>query len=368
LKKQIAATLSILIIAILLISWGSTGHKKINFNASLSFNFQMSQFTSWASTMQYHASDADDRKDTDPNESPKHYIDIDEYAVFNTLHRIPQTWDSITTLYGFSTVINYGILPWATVTCFDTLVRCFQRSDWNKAVLTASDLGHYVADGHMPMHITKNYDGQITGNSGIHSRYESSMIGAYNSQIVYSGDTNLNVIQNVNQYVFDYIYFNFQFKDSVLIADNLAKAAAGGNTSSSAYTLALWEKTKNFTIPLFKNASHRLAELIYTAWVKAGSPTGIKEHEASAIFNFEQNTPNPFYNTTNFKFSLNKNMQHIVLQIKDITGKTVVTLIDKNFNAGEHTFQWTPVNLPKGIYIAVLQNGDTTLSQKLLYL
>ena len=61
-------------------------------------------------------------------------------------------------------------------------------------------------------------------------------------------------------------------------------------------------------------------------------------------------------------------MQHIVLQIKDITGKTVVTLIDKNFNAGEHTFQWTPVNLPKGIYIAVLQNGDTTLSQKLLYL
>lgn len=368
LKKQIFTTLSFIIIAAILISWGSVGHKKINLNAALSFNSVMAQFLPWATVLQSHATDADDRKNTDPDESPKHFIDIDNYTIFNTLHRIPQTWDSIVAMSGMSTVKNNGILPWATVTCFDTLVKCFQRSDWSKAVLTASDLGHYVADGHMPMHITRNYDGQFTGNSGIHSRYESEMIYAYTYQIVYLGDTNLNVIQDVNQYVFDYIYNNYQFKDSVLIADNYAKAAAGGSTTASAYTPALWDKTKNFTIPLFRNASHKLAELIYTAWIEAGSPSGINDLQASDIVGFEQNSPNPFQESTRFKFYLNKNKQHIVFQIKDNNGKTIATLIDANLYQGEHHIDWTPKNLPKGIYFGVLQNGNTILSQKLLHL
>jgi len=368
LKKQIYTTLPIIIIAILLISWGSTGHKKINFNATFSFNSQMAQFLPWATILQSHSSDADNRKDTDPNEAPKHYIDIDNYAVFFTQHRIPQSWDSIVSIYGYTTVIDYGILPWATVTAYDSLVKCFQRSDWNKAVLIASDLGHYVADGHMPMHITKNYDGQLTGNSGIHSRYESTMIGAYNYLIVYSGDTNLNIIQNVNQYVFEYIYNNYKYKDSVLIADNIAKLAAGGNTSASIYTQTLWDKTNSFTIPLFTNASHKLAELFYTAWKKAGSPLEIDESSNSDILNFEQNAPNPFSNSTNFRFQLNKNLQHIVFQIKDINGKTVATLVDKKLSAGEYHYEWKPLNLPKGIYFGVLQNGNIIMSHKLLYL
>lgn len=327
----------------------------------------MAQFLSWAAMLQSHSSDADNRKDTDPNEAPKHYIDIDNYTVFNTQHRIPQTWDSVVSIYGTNYVINEGILPWATINAYDTLVQCFQRSDLNKAVLIASDLGHYVADGHMPMHITKNYNGQLTGNTGIHSRYESTMIGIYNYQIIYTGDTNLNVIQNVNQYVFDYIYNNFKYKDSVLIADNYAKNLAG-NTTSTVYTQALWEKTKNFTIPLFSEASHKLAELIYTAWITAGSPSAISDLESMPNIAFEQNSPNPFKTTTRFKFILNKNKQHVVLQLMDCNGKSVATLIDDILNAGDHSIEWTPVNLPKGIYFCILQNGNTILSQKIVYL
>ncbi len=368
-KKQIITTLSFIVIAVILISWGSSGHRKINFNATYSFNYQMSQFLSWASMLQNHSTDADDRKDTDPTEAPKHYIDIDSYAIFNTQHRIPQTWDSIISIYGRTFVVNEGILPWATLTTYDTLVKCFQRSDWNKAVLIASDLGHYVADGHMPLHITRNYDGQYTGNKGIHSRYESTMIYTYNYQIIYSGDTNLNIIPNINQYVFDYIYNNYKYKDSILIADTYAKNLAGGDSTSSVYKQALWNQTKNFTISLFKEASHKLAELIYTAWITAGSPVvGINDIEALTVVNFEQNMPNPFTTSTNFRFYLNKNSQHIVFQIKDITGKTVATLMDGKLNTGEHTIEWTPTNLPKGIYFGVLQNGNTIFSKKILYL
>ncbi|MCX6231177.1 MAG: T9SS type A sorting domain-containing protein [Bacteroidetes bacterium] len=366
-KKRILSILSLILISVLLISWGSTGHKKINLNACLSFNYQMAQFLSWGTSLQNHASDADDRKNTDPNESPKHFIDIDSYAVFNAQHRIPQTWDSINAIYGNAYVINEGILPWATVTTYDTLVKCFQRSDFAKAVLIAADLGHYVGDGHMPLHLTKNYDGQLTNNSGIHSRYESTMITANITQLVYTGDTTLNVIQNINQYVFDYIYNNYKYKDSVLIADSIAKVAGGGSTSSSAYTQSLWYQTKNYTTLLFKNASHRLAELIYTAWVNAGSPSGINEVKTSVAAEFEQNFPNPFANTTTFHFKIIEHNQHIVFQIKDVKGQTIATLKDGNLNTGDYIINWTPANLPDGIYFAVIQSGNTVISQKILH-
>lgn len=242
LKHSFLIIPSLIIIAFISISWGAVGHNKISHDASLSFIQEMSQFNTWTSLLASHASDADARKDTDPTEGVKHYIDIDNYPIFVSTGRIPQTIDSMNAMYGSSTVTNNGTLPWTTKTTVDSLRNCFARLDWAKALFFAEDLGHYVGDGHMPLHITANYDGAQTGNSGIHSRYESTMIGSYVSQINYTGDTVVEV-QDVNQYIFDYLYASYKYKDSVLLADTYAKTISS-NTSSSLYKDALWQKTK----------------------------------------------------------------------------------------------------------------------------
>ncbi|HEY9113754.1 MAG TPA: hypothetical protein VIN10_03585, partial [Bacteroidales bacterium] len=157
-----------LTLPLVLISWGYQGHHKISEESKQSFHEEMTQFLAWANVLAEHASDADDRKDIDPNEGPRHYIDIDNYPVFLEKGRIPQTYDSVIDIYGEDFVIEQGILPWATKTTYDSIVSCFMRRDWDKAGLFAADLGHYVADGHMPLHITMNYNGQHTGNTGIH--------------------------------------------------------------------------------------------------------------------------------------------------------------------------------------------------------
>ncbi len=123
-----------------------------------------------------HASDADYRKSSDPSESPKHYIDIDSYQSFIDSGHIIQDYDSIVSVYGLSKVIDIGILPWAIINTTDSLQAAFEKEDYNKAVLIAADLGHYVGDAHMPLHITKNYNGQYTNQYGVHSRYETDMI------------------------------------------------------------------------------------------------------------------------------------------------------------------------------------------------
>lgn len=327
----------------------------------------MAQFLEWANVLAEHASDADDRKATDPNEGPRHYIDIDNYPVFLEEGRIPQTYDSVVAIYGESFVIDQGILPWATKTAYDSIVSCFLRRDWGKAGLFAADLGHYVADGHMPLHITMNYDGQFTGNNGIHSRYESTMINNYISQINYLGHQ-ISAIPDVNNYIFNYLYSNYAYVDSVLLADNYAKEMSGGSTSSGVYKEALWNKTKNFTIPLFSLASKRLAELIYTAWIAAGK----SEINASGMYEFSQpafvlnkNYPNPFSSTTKIHFSLEKN-SFVELTIYDASGRLVAQLVNDTLTSGEYQYQWDSIHSQEGVYYLVMDCANQRQIRKMV--
>jgi len=315
-----------------------------------------------------HASDADIRKAWDPTEGPKHYIDIDNYPEFLNTGRIPTTLDSVIALHGSNFVYDNGILPWATLTTFDSLQACFERQDWDNAVLFAADLGHYIADGHMPMHITRNYNGQFTGNKGIHSRYESSMVNTYISQFIYEGSEPA-MIDDVTTYVFDYLYETYPFVDSILAADNYAYALAG-NTNSSTYRQALWEKTQNFTIPLFSRSSHALATLIYSAWVKAGSPDMtpnlIHDQYNNKTGKLAQSAPNPFTNST--KISYNLSHQTMVnVMVYDLNGRMVAYLSEGLKNPGDHQLEWWPVKLESGLYLLVLQTENSTDYLKLLY-
>ena len=293
------------IFALLAIGWGSTGHRIISGNIVLSWPSDLDFLTNWPALLADHASDADSRKNQDPNEAPKHYIDIDNYNEFITTGRITQNFDSLVALHGYTFVIDQGILPWAILTTYDSIKSCFARKDWNKAMLFAADLGHYVADAHMPLHITKNYNGQFSNQSGIHSRYESQMIGRYSTQINYSGSP-VDTIENVSNYVFNFIYSDYQYVDSVLTADLYAKSFSSGQYNDTYYQ-KLWEYSSAFTINLFSRASHILTSMIHQAWLDAGSPTITSISEENLIadnFLLFQNYPNPFNPSTRIRYSI----------------------------------------------------------------
>lgn len=351
-----------------LMSWGYTGHEMINSRTSYFFNQEMAQFNSWVNILAAHASDADERKAWDPTEGPKHYIDIDNYSQFINQGTIPQTFDSVIAIYGYSFVYDQGILPWATKIAYDSLQACFEREDWDKAVLFASDLGHYVADGHMPLHITRNYDGQYSNNNGIHSRYESSMVNTYQSQIIYSG-SQISEIDDVQDYIFSYLYYDYTYVDSVLLADDYAHDLAG-NTNSAAYKQALWEKSGVFTTLMFRNSSHALTELIYTAWIQAGSPSmisGIEDPGWQSLHLLQQNRPNPFNKTTWINYQVSSN-EISSLIVKNNSGKIIETLVNEKQAPGNYKISWTPNNQQPGIYYLVFTNGKHFDVQKMVML
>ncbi len=364
--KDIAAPLIILFCSAVFISWGWVGHSIINYNTIISALPEMEFFNYWADSLAEHASDADYRKQLDPNEAPRHYIDIDNYPEFIESGMIHQNFDSLLVIYGYDFVMTQGVLPWAILRKIDSLQTAFEYGAWHEAMLHASDLGHYIADSHMPLHLTRNYNGQYTNQFGIHSRYESNMIGRYTDQIIYEGDT-IKYIDNLSDYVFNTIYDNYVYLDSVLNADSIATAFVG-NTTDDLYFEKLWELTKQFTIKLFKYASYKLACLVYTAWVNAGSPvTGGIVGNNSNVVNYElsQNYPNPFNPNTSIKFIVSE-QSFIELKVYSSLGESVTTIIAETLEAGDYSISWNAADFPSGIYYYRLQARDYVETKKMV--
>jgi hypothetical protein len=299
-----------------------------------------------------HASDADERKSTDGTEGIKHYIDIDYYPEFK-LGNLPHSMDSIIAKYGVSIVYDRGIIPWATVWVMDSLTSAMKRGDWNKALQFSADLGHYVADAHQPLHATKNYDGQETGNKGIHSRFESGLIDRYSSQISILRST-VSYITNPLDFVFTYITGSNARVADILRGDNTARSETG-QAQGDAYYAVLWREIGQIAVSQMQAATEHLASLCYTGWVNAGKPTIpsvalVVEDRREKPYVLLQNYPNPFNPRTVIRFRISGSGSNVSLKIYDVLGKELKSLVDSYLGEGEFQAEFDGSGLSSGVY------------------
>jgi len=266
-----------LIILIILLSfsstkpWGEEGHKLICRKAIEMLPFEMNYFQQWKNYLSDHSVDPDVRRDKDKSEWPKHFIDIDFYPEFLNGKMI-QDKVQLISLYRDSVVTEMGLLPWATEETFQNLVNSFKEKNRDKILIFISDLAHYVADGHQPMHTIMNYDGQLTNQKGIHHRYESIMIDKYLKEIEALYDSaEVFYVNEPLSFIFNYITEANSFASILFDADNFAFSKTGTREGDEYYRL-IWFRTKYISEIQFNNASKDLASLIYTAWIDAGSP------------------------------------------------------------------------------------------------
>ena len=359
------------------LGWGATAHRFINRNAVYHLPGQMALFIQDSTFFGQHASDADNRRTNDTSmyaESPRHFIDIDDYPDF---HNLPRNFDTLIAIYGWQRVKTNGTLPWATVWNLDSLVNQLLRGDWTHAYLTASDIGHYAGDAHQPLHNTKNYDGQLSGNNGIHSRYESSMINTYQTELHIVPDSVHYVSDKIN-FIFDYILHSNSLVDTVLHGDTYAKGVSGWNgsgTPPAAYYAALWDYTGPMTLDQIQRATVVLASLWYTAWVDAGLIVTSAEPPpptAASEFHLAQNYPNPFNPATTISYTLPVGGT-VFLKVFALDGREVATLVHENQPAGTHSVTFSAdggsgPRLASGVYLYRLQLGSFEQTRKLVLL
>jgi hypothetical protein len=101
----------------------------------------------------------------------------------------------------------------------------------------------------------------------------------------------------------------------------------------------------------------------------ANSVTSNREEQSGllSIFDLKQNYPNPFNPSTMIKFQIPKS-NFVTLEIYNLLGQRVSTLVNDKMNAGMHAVEWNAAGLASGVYLYRLQAGKYTETKKLILL
>ncbi|HJM15996.1 MAG TPA: zinc dependent phospholipase C family protein [Flavobacteriales bacterium] len=280
-----------------ILPWGFFAHKRINKYAVFTLPEELIGF--YKKNIEYieeHSVDADKRRYAVKEEAPRHYIDIDYYGE-HPFDSMPRKWNDAVDKYSEDTLQAYGILPWHIEIIYKRLVYAFIEKDSDKILKYSADLGHYVADAHVPLHTTLNYDGQFTGQKGIHAFWESRLPELFSE--------NYDYLVGTAQY--EYSILDFAWKtveasnnalDSVLNFDKILSETyekdkqysyekRGNktiNVRSEEYSAAYHNMLSGMVERRMRKSITSIGNLWYSAWVDAGQP----------ILDGMQNSDTPF--------------------------------------------------------------------------
>ncbi len=169
--------LKIVLLSVVLLSsgWGFFAHRKINRLAVFILPPPMIGF--YKKNIEYLSEasiNPDTRRYAVADEAPRHYIDLDDYGD-SAVYKLPRYWNQAVKKIGVDSLEAHGIVPWHITKMYDQLKDAFMVRDPHKILRISAEVGHYIADANVPLHTTGNYDGEKTGQTGIHALWESRL-------------------------------------------------------------------------------------------------------------------------------------------------------------------------------------------------
>ncbi len=268
--------------------WGFFGHKRINRIAV--FTLPPEMFGFYKEHIEFvteHAVDPDKRRYAVEGEAQCHYIDLDHYYKpgENPFEIMPRKWKDAVSKFTEDTLQTYGIVPWHISVMKSKLQRAFETKNVDLILKYSADIGHYIADAHVPLHTTENYNGQLTGQKGIHGLWESRLveINAENYDYFVGKAT---YVKSVLDYTWEAVEASHNALDSVLRmekeitrtfpSDRKYAYEQRGNTTVQVYSKefcsAYHAQLNGMVERRLRAAVIAVGSIWYTAWVDAGQP------------------------------------------------------------------------------------------------
>ncbi|MBL7942443.1 MAG: zinc dependent phospholipase C family protein [Flavobacteriales bacterium] len=297
-KKQSAFICCLILLAGISVSftsapcehWGFFGHKKINEIAVYTLPEPMFGF--YKKHVDYlidHSVDPDKRRYGMKGEAECHYIDADHYCFgqrgCNPFENIPRRWTEAIEKYGEDSLREHGIVPWHVNLMTLRLTKAFREENVAQILRLSAELGHYVGDAHVPLHTTSNYNGQQTGQRGIHGFWESRLPELYHEEYDFFVGKAQYIDSPLN-YIWDRVEESYAAVDTVLgfeadlnsrfPADAKyayeTRGAANMKVYSEPYSRKYTEMLDGQVERRMRSAVISIGSLWYTAWVDAGQP------------------------------------------------------------------------------------------------
>ena len=284
--KKIVVIFLLLHLSQICYCWGFFGHRKINSLAIFLLPPEMMQlYKPHIDFLTEHAVDPDKRRYAVQEEGPRHYIDVDHYGVY-PYDSLPRKWNDAVKKYSEDTLRAHGIVPWWVQTMLYRLTRAFSEKNQVMILKYSADLGHYIADAHVPLHASSNHNGQYTGQRGIHGFWESRL-----PELLADKEWDFFIgkavyIKNPGDYIWDRVLESAHAVDTVLKFEKELSLQFPADQKyafenrngvvirqySSAFAKAYDNKMKGMVERRMRQSIFAVASFWYTAWINAGQP------------------------------------------------------------------------------------------------
>lgn len=278
--------LFLLLVLLVCSSWGFFSHRLINRLAVFTLPTDMMGFyKAHIEFIEQAAVNPDRRRYAVKGEAECHFIDLDHYPLREGKMPIQQMdWEEAVCLFGEDSLREHGILPWNLMKVYFRLRSAFAASDPDKILRISADLGHYVGDANVPLHTTSNYDGQKTGQHGLHGFWESRLPELFFTDYdLLTGQAEF--VPDVQARIWHDILSGHQLVDSVLQVERSLFLAQGpvkfsyetrgrmtARVVSAEYAEAYHRLLRGMVERRMRNSVKTAGDLWYTAWVEAGQP------------------------------------------------------------------------------------------------
>ena len=275
----------------LVYAWGSWGHKHISRAAVFALPESMRSF--YYNHIDFITESAvvpDLRKYVinDKMEGPRHFVDIEDFGNI-PLDAFPKTTKEAYAKYDSTFLNKTGYLPWYIQNLTEKLTQAFKKKNKSEILFISAELSHYVADAHMPLHTSSNYDGQKTNQKGVHALWESmlpQMFGeAYNFKTEpakYINDIPVEswrIIAQSHSLVDTLLAVEKKVRNN-FTPENMYKKDDAGKTVmfynspvfSDEYAKQFHTELNGMVEQQLRLSIYNVACFWYTAWVNGGSP------------------------------------------------------------------------------------------------
>jgi hypothetical protein len=275
-RKLVAALVALVVLAAPqpADAWGFEAHKYILERAIGLLPPEIRPFfEKYRASIVEHAIDPDLWRNVgfDAVESPRHFVDMDAYGPA-PFKQLPRDFDEAVKRYGLEFVNKNGLLPWRAQEIHVKLVEAFtQKATYSRDNVKyfSAFLGHYLADAQVPFHAALNHDGQLTGQWGIHSRFEAETFERYRDSLDVKPKP-IVTVTSARDLTFDSLVASFAHVQAILDAD---KAAVDGREIyDDAYFAAFYGKVKPILEQRLAESITAVASAIAGAWEQAGRP------------------------------------------------------------------------------------------------
>ena len=266
-------------------AWGFFGHRLLNRLAVYTLPPGMIGF--YKANIEYltvNATRPDSRRMLVPGEAPKHFLDVDRYGD-SAEFKLPRKYADAVARYGEDSLLRHGIVPWNVVTMKNQLTAAFKAKDTDRILRLSADMGHYIADACVPLHTTRNYNGQFTGQRGIHGLWESRLPELLSADYdLFSGRA--EYLPDPTDAIWQAVIRSHAAVDSVLRFEKQLTAEVGddqkfgyeerGNkairTYSRDFSKAYHARLNGQVERQLRYAAGLIGDFWFTCWVDGGSP------------------------------------------------------------------------------------------------